>query len=318
MTSSPNQPPPPGKRANRASRGYKRSWKNLLINKRYQLRFTLFMVVLSALLMAGLGIWVMMVANETTQVGAGRLLGTQCDKPKLIENALDEDDADVPPVPMKIEPPPPADAPMDTPTAAPAGPVAGSDSVPPVAAGSAAEPAEPSEPADEPARRRVTVQIDEIKLTPIPPKVTPDYTTKMVAYWTCELKLAGKFADLEHGRKVILWVLIFTGLGLVLGLAAYGIKMTHRVAGPLFKVQLYFAKMRDGRFDKVWNLRKGDQLIEFYEHFKTAHAGVVEMQQQDIAQAKAVIAAAEAAGAGEHPAVAELRELVARKEKSLE
>ena len=81
---------------------------------------------------------------------------------------------------------------------------------------------------------------------------------------------------------------------------------------------LYLAKMRDGRFDKVYNLRKGDQLVDFYEHFKVAHAGVVKMQKDDIDRAKAVIAAAEAAGAGEHEAVSELRELVARKEKSLE
>ena len=54
----------------------------------------------------------------------------------------------------------------------------------------------------------------------------------------------------------------------MLGLAVYGIKMTHKVAGPLFKVSLYLAKMRDGRFDKVYNLRKGDQLVDFYEHFK--------------------------------------------------
>ena len=40
-----------------ANKGYKRSWKNLLLNKRYQLRFTLFMVGLSAVLMAGLGLW---------------------------------------------------------------------------------------------------------------------------------------------------------------------------------------------------------------------------------------------------------------------
>ena len=35
-------------------RGYKRSWKNLLINRQYQLRFTLFMVVLSTLLITAL------------------------------------------------------------------------------------------------------------------------------------------------------------------------------------------------------------------------------------------------------------------------
>jgi len=98
----------------------------------------------------------------------------------------------------------------------------------------------------------------------------------------------------------------------------YGIKMTHRVAGPLFKVSLYLTKMREGRFDKVYNLRKGDQLVEFYDHFKLAHGGVVAMQQDDIDRIAAVIAAAEAAGTGEHPAVAGLREMLARKEKSIE
>ncbi|HEY4057016.1 MAG TPA: hypothetical protein VGM39_10420, partial [Kofleriaceae bacterium] len=122
---------------------------------------------------------------------------------------------------------------------------------------------------------------------------------------------------LERGRMLILWVLIGTGLLLVMGLAVYGIKMTHKVAGPLFKVSLYLAKMREGRFDKVWNLRKGDQLVDFYEHFKTAHAGVVQMQKDDIAKLKAVVAAAEAANLGENPTVVELRELLARKEKAI-
>jgi hypothetical protein len=104
----------------------------------------------------------------------------------------------------------------------------------------------------------------------------------------------------------------------VLGLAIYGIKMTHRVAGPLFKVSLYLAKMRAGRFDKVYNLRKGDQLIHFYDHFKLAHGGIVAMQRDDIAKIAAVVSAAEAAGMGQRAEVAALRELLAGKEKSIE
>ena len=141
---------------------------------------------------------------------------------------------------------------------------------------------------------------------------------KIVAHWTCELKLAARLEGLERGRMRILWVLIGTGLLLILGLAAYGIKMTHKVAGPLFKVGLYLGKMRSGRFDKVYNLRKGDQLVDFYEHFKHGHAGVVQMQKDDIARIKAVIAGAEQSGLGDHATVKELREMVTRKEKALE
>jgi len=76
--------------------------------------------------------------------------------------------------------------------------------------------------------------------------------------------------------------------------------------------------MKDGRYDKVWNLRKGDQLVSFYEHFKAGHAGVVTLEKSDIEQIKAVIVAAKDAGAGDHDAVKELEALVARKEKALE
>jgi hypothetical protein len=150
------------------------------------------------------------------------------------------------------------------------------------------------------------------------PTVPNDYGDRVVAHWQCELRQGGAIDRLERGRMHILYVLIGTGLLLMLGLAAYGIKMTHKVAGPLFKVSLYLAKMRDGRFDKVYNLRKGDQLVDFYEHFKTAHAGVVKLEREDVAELKAVIAAAQAAGAGDHEAVAELKKVVERKEKSLE
>jgi hypothetical protein len=75
--------------------------------------------------------------------------------------------------------------------------------------------------------------------------------------------------------------------------------------------------MRDGRFDKVYNLRKGDQLVDFYEHFKAGHAGVVALERDDIARIKELIAAAKAAGAGDD-VVADLEKMVARKEKSIE
>jgi hypothetical protein len=288
--------------APQGNRGYKRSWKNLLINKRYQLRFTLFMVGLSTLLMAGLGFWVMRVANDTTEVAKANVLGRDCEDPVPFEGEqeeeLDPDDLeDVPAVPMKLEPAGKAPAPPPE---------------PPDEAGSAAP------------KRKIDVILDDMEVPvppPVPPtiaKVNPKFGVEIIDFHQCRMSIPASLEQLERGRIQILLVLIASGLLLVLGLAVYGIKMTHKVAGPLFKVGLYLAKMRDGRLDKVYNLRKGDQLVDFYEHFKVAHAGVVKMQQDDIERAKAVIAAAEAAGAGDHAAVGELRALVAKKEKSLE
>lgn len=369
---------------------YKRSWKNLLLNKRYQLRFTLFMVAVSAVLMAVLGFWVMKEANEATTVAMARVRGEACPKvPEVIEVPGTTDEA---PVPMNIdEDTTPADPPADQ--AAPADKAAGKPAEPPpppenkkpepskvdpahVAANNAqadllavkalwctdaeckpetAAPlqikvkkcddyvkdkfanadavdalrkaniaivkcdggGEPYSVADADPERHVTVQLEETSMT-ITPTLPTDFADRIVAHHTCEMRQAGSIDALEQGRLRILWVLTGTGLLLMLGLGLYGIKMTHKVAGPLFKVSLYFAKMRDGRLDKVYNLRKGDQLVDFYEHFKHAHAGVVHMEKDDIERIKAIIAAAEAAGAGDHPSIGDLRTLLSRKEKSLE
>jgi hypothetical protein len=374
----------------RANQGYKRSWKNLLLNKRYQLRFTLFMVGVSAILMSGLGIWVMKEANEATTVAMARVRGEACPKvPEVIDLAGTVEQA---PVPMNIDDEPADEASPDGATddgAAEDDTPAGSDAddasdvrptpskVDPahVAAHNAqtdllavkalwctdaeckpetaqpllvkvkncdeyvkaklesadavdalrkvtipvvkCEGGEPYSVAEAEPEHRATVQLEETSMT-ITPTLPTDFADRIVAHHTCEMRQQGSIANLERGRKRILWVLIGTGLLLMIGLALYGIKMTHKVAGPLFKVSLYFAKMRDGRLDKVYNLRKGDQLVDFYDHFKHAHAGVVNMEKDDIEHIKATIAAAEAAGIGDHESIAELRTLLARKEKSLE
>jgi len=350
-------------RAATTAPAYKRSWKNLLINKRYQLRFTLFMVGVSAVLMSALGIWVLKEANEATTVAMIRVRGEACPKvPEVVE--VPQEPA-APAAPMNL------DAPI---------PAAGAD-----AAGSAAAGAKPAAPtadditavkalwcvdagctpeaamplsikangcddyvkdkfedaesvdalkkaqiaivkceggeahsvADATPRRRVAVQLEESSMT-ITPTLPTDFADRIISHHICEMRQAGAIDRLEDGRERILWVLVATGVLLMLGLAVYGIKMTHKVAGPLFKVTLYLAKMKDGRYDKVWNLRKGDQLVDFYEHFKHAHAGVVTMEKDDIERVKATIAAAKDAGLGDHETVKELETLVARKEKALE
>ena len=91
---------------------YKRSWRNLLINKRYQLRFTLFMVGLSALLMAGLGAWVMKVAASSHAVASNNLYG-----------AMDVECKD-PPARRRAAAAVPAAAPAAAQPAAPAAPTA--------------------------------------------------------------------------------------------------------------------------------------------------------------------------------------------------
>src|SRR5689334_1585947 len=132
-----------------SDRGYKRSWKNLLINKRYQLRFTLFMVGISAVLMALLGWWVMAVADEATQVGRTRILGDVC-----------------PPVPALMD----ANGSDDEPTPAPAPPAAD----------------EPRVPGDEGTpRSRVVIDESSMTLTPVVP---PDFVARVITHQQCVLE----------------------------------------------------------------------------------------------------------------------------------
>ncbi|MEZ4358748.1 MAG: hypothetical protein R3B48_01095 [Kofleriaceae bacterium] len=276
--------PPP---ASSSERGYKRSWKNLLINKRYQLRFTLFMVGVSALLMIALGSWVKRVADNTTEVGLARVRGEAC-----------------PPLP-------------EAPAAAPAAPEPAPASPPP--ADPAASPAAPAAPGDAPPRARVLIDESSLTLTEAPMS-EQEFAKRVAAHRACEARQAGLIKDLESRRRDIGWVLLASGLLLCGGLAVYGIKMTHRVAGPLYKIGLYFGQMREGRYRPVYPLRKGDELTEFYEHFKAAHAGVVQAETTDIERMRAVVAAA---GAGPHaPEVAgalkELQAMIERKEQALE
>lgn len=282
--------------AKKHDKGYKRSWKNLLLNKRYQLRFTLFMVGFSAVLMALLGWWVMRVADRATKVAINNVLGEEvCKDPTAVQAAAAEEPASEEPA-AESEPPP----------------VAEGDS----------------------GRKKpvVTIEESEMQILDTPPAgdkkpeaaapVAEEAGALRAKFEECKAHQSAQIGKLEGRKRLIFWVLIAVGSMLVIGLLFYGIKMTHRVAGPLHKVSLYMAKLHDGKYDTVYNLRKGDHLVDFYAHFKAAHAGMKKWQEDDVARLKAVIAAAEEAKLeGRSPeaaaALAELKELLAKKEASL-
>jgi len=285
-----------------SDRGYKRSWKNLLINKRYQLRFTLFMVGLSALLMGLLGWWVVRVATEATTVAQSSIRGDAC----VALPAL-------PAKPKAARPPPAPVMPAVVPAVVPAVPAVD-------------DAADPDDPEGTARRRAVVLEESQIAIeaapVPPPPTVPADFVQQITSHHLCELDRQARIEDAAVGKRRIIIVMVASGILLTLGLAVFGIKMTHRVAGPLYKVQLYLAKLRDGRYDKVYDLRRGDQLVEFYEHFKHAHAGVLALERADVERIRAALDAAIADGVADRSdeakaAAAALREVLARKEKSL-
>lgn len=101
----------------------------------------------------------------------------------------------------------------------------------------------------------------------------------------------------NEGRDRELILTMFgVGIGLIIVLSLYLLIMTHKVAGPLYKITMYFDKMRDGRLGDTWPLRKGDMLRDFYANFKEMHDAVRKRQQEDNAAVARFLEACEAAG----------------------
>jgi hypothetical protein len=83
--------------------------------------------------------------------------------------------------------------------------------------------------------------------------------------------------------------MVGVGIGLAIILSGYLLIMTHKVAGPLYKVSLYFEKMGNGKLGKVTPLRSGDMLQDFYASFKEMHDAVRERAKADNAALAAAV-----------------------------
>jgi len=97
-------------------------------------------------------------------------------------------------------------------------------------------------------------------------------------------------SDLESEDKALVYKMIGAGLGLIVILSLYLIIMTHKVAGPLFKVSIYFERMAEGRLGNVTPLRRGDMLVDFFDNFKTMHEAVRAREVADVAVMEKVAA----------------------------
>ena len=133
-------------------------------------------------------------------------------------------------------------------------------------------------------------------------------------------ELQSQFANSD---KVVLWGIIGFGVVLVLSISAVGILITHKVAGPLYKISSYFGRLRDNRLGPTpGNLRKGDELQEFYSSFREMYQAVrgrTEEEAQVLANAIAVLeTSADARTPNMQRALDELRQLRKRKQDSLE
>jgi nitrate/nitrite-specific signal transduction histidine kinase len=75
-------------------------------------------------------------------------------------------------------------------------------------------------------------------------------------------------AYFERQQKETLYVLIGGLAILVIAIAFTGIIFTHKIAGPVFKMSGLLRKVGEGQLKVYSGLRKGDELVDFFETFR--------------------------------------------------
>lgn len=105
-------------------------------------------------------------------------------------------------------------------------------------------------------------------------------------------------AQLTAGDSRLVLKMVGVGIGLVLVLSLYLLMMTHKVAGPLYKVSGYFDKMAEGKLGDTYALRRGDMLQDFYAEFRDMHVQVRERFQADHAVVENFLATCDKNGIG--------------------
>src|SRR5688572_30475045 len=141
-----------------------------------------------------------------------------------------------------------------------------------------------------------------------------------MAWWAHTTALeAGSAAEGVAGIT-ILWL---TGLGVVgtaVALGLFGLVFTHRVAGPVYVMNLYVEALAAGHYPKLRPLRRYDELKKFFDRFSHA-VGRIRAREAEEAQtlshamsAFQPLAATEEARA----ALKSLEELLSRKREAVD
>jgi hypothetical protein len=97
-----------------------------------------------------------------------------------------------------------------------------------------------------------------------------------------ELALGEISQNLASEDAAPIYKMVFVGIGLAGILSLFLLIMTHKVAGPLFKVSMYFDRMAVGRLTAVTPLRDGDMLRDFFVTFESMHNAVRARQTADV------------------------------------
>jgi nitrogen fixation/metabolism regulation signal transduction histidine kinase len=90
-------------------------------------------------------------------------------------------------------------------------------------------------------------------------------------------------ARLERKQRTVGTALSVILTLLVLGIGLAGIVVTHKVAGPIYKMKGQIQRLGEGHIQIPAPLRKGDELVDFFEAYRTAIISLRKRQEDEIA-----------------------------------
>ena len=98
-----------------------------------------------------------------------------------------------------------------------------------------------------------------------------------------ERRLAEQSGKLAEQHLSIARALIVVLALLVIGVGLAGIVVTHKIAGPIYKMRMQLRALRKGNYEVPAPLRKGDELVEFFEEFRRMVGELRRRQEEEIA-----------------------------------
>lgn len=102
--------------------------------------------------------------------------------------------------------------------------------------------------------------------------------------------LQSQSSSIAHQQRALLTTLFALLVVLVVGVGLAGIVVTHKVAGPIYKMKRQIRTLTAGSWKMPDPLRKGDELTDFFDTFREMVKSVREHQEEEIGQLDGVIA----------------------------
>ncbi len=112
-------------------------------------------------------------------------------------------------------------------------------------------------------------------------------------------KIMAQQAALVRQQHTMLYTLVGGLAVMVFLIGVLGIFITHRVAGPIYKMKLLLRQVADGKMKVQARLRKGDELQDFFDVFAHMVDQLRERQEREVGELERALAAAKADGATE-------------------